>query len=221
MPERQVMRPNKELVKILERAYSCSSFYGTCKSACWNPEAGFIPRGYLGATNTIEDVEVVFVLAEPGDPHSDECYESFVEPVDYIDTTCQQTFMCLKEKRDHFHKNLRFILDQFFPGVDFIDQISRSWITQSVLCSASVESGNVPIAVSRECRSQFLDTQLKLFPNATKVALGSKARERLKYYPSILVGGHPAPPGCNHHGVRQQWLSIANQFRKSRARRKI
>ncbi len=62
------MLPNREIVRILERAYPCHSFQGACNSVRWNPQKGFVPRGFIGATDTIGAVEVVFVLSEPGNP---------------------------------------------------------------------------------------------------------------------------------------------------------
>ena len=207
------MLPSKEVIRVLERAYPCAGFEDACRTMQWDLQSGFIPRGYIGATNTVSDVEVVFVLSEPGEPQGDENYSSEMSAIELIKMTCRQTYVCLMDQRDQYHSNLRFILDQFFPSVDLDLQLKRCWITQSVLCSAPVETGILPVEVSRECRVQYLERQLQLFPNARVVALGSAAQSRLRAYASLLVAGHPAPPGCNHRGVREGWVSIARQFR--------
>lgn len=80
------MRPEDELSALMRQAYMpCSNIdveLGLCREAKWAPETGHIPRGFLGATGALEDVELVMVFAEPGHPHPDEIYD----PEDYPDT---------------------------------------------------------------------------------------------------------------------------------------
>ena len=57
--------PNEALVDVLLPAYTCQHF-GKCPDATWFPSEGHVPRGFLGATRALEEVEVVMVLAEPG-----------------------------------------------------------------------------------------------------------------------------------------------------------
>ena len=59
--------PNEALVDVLLPAYTCQHF-GKCPDATWFPSEGHVPRGFLGATRALEEVEVVMVLAEPGPP---------------------------------------------------------------------------------------------------------------------------------------------------------
>ena len=66
-----------------------------------------------------------------------------------------------------------------WPKSTLDEQLNRTWLTESVLCSAKVESGSVPLSVERACSTRYLMPQLELFPNARIVALGSKARDRL------------------------------------------
>lgn len=62
--------PAKELARILRPAYRpCPGFELGCKSvARWKPEKGHVPRGFVGALSSRKEVEVVLVVAEPGDP---------------------------------------------------------------------------------------------------------------------------------------------------------
>ena len=61
--------PAAELIENLLPAYSpCSAFQQECRSAKWCPEKGFVPRGFLGAIGSIQDVRLVLLTAEPGDP---------------------------------------------------------------------------------------------------------------------------------------------------------
>jgi hypothetical protein len=41
----------------------------------WNPKAGHVPRGFCGAISTPDDVKLVLITAEPGDPHAEENHE--------------------------------------------------------------------------------------------------------------------------------------------------
>lgn len=50
--------------------------------------------------------------------------------------------------------------------------MTRTWVTEAVLCSTATEGGKITRASERECRSRFLEAQLRLFPNALVVALG-------------------------------------------------
>ena len=43
---------------------------GACDgTATWNPGAGYVPRGFIGALGAIDEVKVVILVAEFGDPH--------------------------------------------------------------------------------------------------------------------------------------------------------
>jgi len=62
-----------QLAKILEPAYPCPEFEARCKSIMrWEPKAGHVPRGYYGAIGNLDEVELILVVAEPGDPHAGE-----------------------------------------------------------------------------------------------------------------------------------------------------
>ena len=59
----------------LLEAYRPCQYLGTCREAIWNPKRGHIPRGFLGATAKLSDVEVVMVFAEFSHPHGNETYD--------------------------------------------------------------------------------------------------------------------------------------------------
>lgn len=170
----------------------------------WNPTTGHVPRGYFGATGEIHEVELVLVFAEPGDPHGRESYR----PSDAVEETSSYTASCFKDGTDYFHRNMRMILDWCWPNLTFDEQMRKTWVTESVLCSAVVETGPVPAKVWRACRDAYLDKQLDLFDNAVVVALGSKAAQRLKGR-AFIRATSAAPPGCNHKGARESWQKIA------------
>ena len=68
--------PNPPLKTLLTENCSPCRFYGQCKAAQWNPGSGHIPQGFVGATGTPEDVELVMVFSEPGHPHDAERYDA-------------------------------------------------------------------------------------------------------------------------------------------------
>ena len=198
---------NERLKRLLLEAYApCPEFHGTCHDMRWSPVAGHVPRGYCGAAGEIEDVELVLVVAEPGDPHDEEGHPE--DPEAAFQSTYDYTYKCIRDGKDQYHRNIRVILDLCFPGQGFDEQMRRTWMTESVLCSAPKEGGGVRSAVGKACRSRYLERQLSMFPNAVVAALGSKARSRLKGL-SFIAAKAAAPPGCNFRGARESWHAIA------------
>ena len=198
---------NPELKRLLLGAYQpCPGFGGTCHDMRWNPQAGHVPRGFCGAAGELSEVALVLVVAEPGDPHDAEVHPA--EPEAALKSTYDYTYKCIRGGKDQYHRNIRAILDLCFPGQGFDDQMRRTWMTESVLCSAPKEGGTVRSAVGKACRSLYLERQLSMFPNAVVAALGSKAQSRLKGLPFIAAKA-AAPPGCNFRGARESWEAVA------------
>jgi hypothetical protein len=106
---------------------------------------------------------------------------------------------------DQFASNIREILDLAWPGEAFENQMRKTWLMESVLCSAATEGAPVSPIVEKACRRYIL-AQLALFPKARVVALGGKARQRLRAAGVHFVAAYAAsPPGCNFAGARQSW----------------
>lgn len=204
---------NPELRKVLTPAYApCAGFKGPCSMLKWNPSAGHCPRGFLGATGRIEDIELVLVFAEPGDPHPNEKHDGS------IDSPLAYAMRCFAEGTDLFHRNVRHVLDLCFPSQGIREQLRKAWLTESVLCSAAKEGGHVPVAVSRNCANTYLVPQLQLMSNAFVAALGSKAQSRLiaagvtNFFPAAAV----APPGATRPAAKASWVALAEEFRERR-----
>lgn len=122
-------------------------------------------------------------------------------------------YRCFRDGQDLFHRNVRLILDWCFPDLPFDEQLRRTWITDSVLCSARVESGDVRKAVWESCRRRYLEAQLALVPGAVVAALGGKAFKRMRGIPGVIKASAAAPPGCNFKGARESWEAIAAAVR--------
>jgi hypothetical protein len=164
-----------------------------------------VPRGFRGALGTIEDVRLVLVCAEPGDPFSTESYAANATPQDYLRSACQAGWDHLVDS-DQFARNLRLILNMAWPGADLREQMTKTWMTNSVLCSAPVESGSIPRRVEQECVNRYLTAQLALFPEARVVALGRKAQGRLRRAGvEFTAASAVAPPEGNKPHARESW----------------
>lgn len=195
------------LREILLNAYApCASFAGRCGSMRWAPDAGHVPRGFCGAFGSLQDVALVLVVAEPGDPHVGETHPHM--PSAALESTVKHAYECLRSGRDLFHRNIRTILDLCWPDLALDAQLRRTWITESVLCSARSEGAALPMRVASECRARFLDRQLDVLPHALVAALGAKAQQRLRGR-QFIAAASVAPPGCNFRGARDSWHAIA------------
>jgi len=175
----------------------------------WNPSQGHVPRGFLGAAGALSEVELVLVFAEPGDPHESETHEGLTSAYRYA------TY-AFETGKDQFRRNVRTILDSCWPGLSFVDQMKKVWMTESVLCSATKEGGSVSVAAASECGRRYLAKQLELLPHALVVALGSKAQKRLrsigftKFLPAFAV----APPWCNFFRAQESWDRISIELHR-------
>lgn len=203
---------DERLISVLKPAYGpCPGFSGSCADMRWSPSEGHIPRGFLGATANLSDVELVLVFAEPGDPQPDEVHMGMESALHYA-------YRYHQRQQDQFHRNVRRVLDLCWPGTPFETQLKRVWMTESVLCSAQSECGPVLRSTERACGERYLMRQLALFPDALVVALGTKAQNRLRAlgYKKFLAAGAVAPPGCNQLSVRESWNLIPQELARRR-----
>jgi hypothetical protein len=204
----------RPLARIFEPAYRCAEFDNDCRGMRWQPDAGYVPRGFYGATGDLSDVELILVVAEPGDPHPGETHSglSSASPYEYAGKV-------LRAGRDKFHKNLKEIFELCWPVTSLEERMRKVWITESVLCSAHEEGGRVPQRSCLACGRRYLAPQLKLFPNALLVACGKKAQERLVmlHVRDFLTVSAVAPPEGNKRRARDSWkqIPVALAARKS------
>lgn len=205
--------PCRELVDILLPIYRpCAGFSNACKTMRWSPKQGHIPRGFCGGTGKPSHIELVLIMAEPGDPHPTENYSSKVSPEEKLFAVADYAYSCYETGTDLFHRNVRAILDLFWPGMPFKEQMRKTWITESVLCSAQKEGGSIPATAWKNSRDTYLSKQIDVLSYRMAVALGSKARDRTRTIPNIVYAGAAAPPGCNFKGVKESWTEAAKVF---------
>ncbi len=101
-PMRSSFLPCAELRRVLLPAYPCSSFGSTCQEEMrWNPARGHVPRGFCGALGRLSEVQLVLLVAEPGDPHQGEsCLAD--SPEEFLEATCRYTYGCFASGKDRF-----------------------------------------------------------------------------------------------------------------------
>lgn len=207
--------PCPELTRVLLSAYGpCPGFSSVCESLRWIPGAGHVPRGFCGAIGQLGDVELVLIVAEPGNPHRGEFYGAVHSSQELFEEICYYVYKCFSSGKDQFHRNIRRILDLCWPSLRFDEQMRRTWITES-LCSASTEGGPVPAAITRFCTDSYLAKQLSILPHTTIVTLGAKARSRVEHLGvKFMAAGAAAPPGCNFAGAKESWEQVAEEVRR-------
>jgi hypothetical protein len=198
------MKLSPSVTKILSPAYGpCPEFAQACSEMRWDPNAGHTPRGFIGACGDLSEVELILVVAEPGDPHDEEQHSGLESAYEY-------SIMAFRTRKDRFHSNVMKILDMCWPDISFEQQMRKVWLTESVLCSARKEGGHVSSSSSKACGQRYLLSQLALFPGALVVALGSKARDRLRGlgFTDFISAYAAAPPGCNMPGALESWKQV-------------
>lgn len=166
-----------------------------------------MPRGFIGALGTLEEIELVLLIAEPGDPYSSERHEGS-NPIEFIDDVCSYAFAQYERGTDLIHRNMRGILDRCWPGQTLREQLRKSWISETYLCSAVREGGSVPAASWRTCTRDYLAPQLRVLRECVVVAFGKKAQQRSAGFPFVHRAGAVSPPGCNFAGVKASWDQI-------------
>ena len=211
------MKPNEQLRTLLREAYGPCPFFGRCREAVWAPESGHIPRGYLGATRALADVELVMVFSEPGSPHQGERYDSSLGEDLLIDACSEHAYQSFRDGSDLFHRNVRWFLSQVYPESTFDEQLQKVWLTEGRLCSIKDEIAGT---MDRTCAQHYLTGQLALVSQATIVAFGQKARRYLdglgaEYVPAYSL----APPGANHKPARPSWEAAIDLVKSRRLAR--
>jgi hypothetical protein len=207
-----MLLPHPSMRKLLATLYEPCQNFGVCPQARWDPQAGHVPRGFLGATGELEEVSMVLVFAEPGLPHQGETYADCKTPEDFIKAVISHAYSAFAHGQDQMHRNTRELINMAFPGMSFDDQLRRVWLTESRLCSLNDELGSCS---DRTCAETHLAAQLELLPNARVVALGGKAAQRSRNAaPAQLKAYAVAPPGANHKPARPSWEAAARWVRE-------
>ena len=191
--------PHSKLMAVLSAAYDpcvyMESFGGSCRESRWVPKSGHVPRGFLGATAALQDVQLVMVLAEPGTPQPHERYRDDVEHnEDQLRSTVDFVHDCYRSARpsddpwdssylNSVHHNARWFLERLYPELTFDQQLRHVWITESRLCSLQESSGRATKALYHSCEKTYLAKQLGVLRHADVVAFGpnkaQKSMERL------------------------------------------
>lgn len=206
-----------EILNTLVPAYGpCPAFAGPCKDMRYEPAVGLYPRGYAGATGSLEDIDLVLCIAEPGEPAPNSKSQPTLAPAELPRRIADSVGNAFASRPSVFHGNVRLVLELCWPGRSFEERMKRTWITEGVLCSASSSAAPVPAIVERECATRYLRAQLAVLPGRFVIALGLKAQRRLKLAgrPADVVAFAAGLPGCNQRGARPSWAHAATAFRE-------
>ena len=210
------------LLDILEPAYRpCAHFKGACEGACvWKPAQGLLPCAFGGALGSLDEVRLIIVTAEPGDPPDSTGYDGAAQDmvrnsVRIFRNAMQNGGINRAGRPTPFHRNMRRILDAFWPTDDLDVQLRKTWTTNAVLCPAEVSGGKHLPRVEKACAETYLSRQLDLFPKAFVLALGAKARNRMQAAVLRLdaVGLHPSARASDADKLAS-WESAARLFRE-------
>ena len=203
--------PNEKLIDALTPAYGpCRHMLthgGGCPESQWSPAAGHVPRGFLGATGELDEVELVMVLAEPGNPKRTENYVGSLAPADLLRRVVDFVHWTYANRDGTVQCVVRWFLDRRFHGMDFDHQLRRVWITQSRLCSLDESGASARTSLYTRCESHYLVAQLRLFPSVPIVAFGGKAQSalrRLKVDVPVFEVPHPSARG-SEESRRSEW----------------
>ncbi len=209
-----------ELRNVLVPAYRCAAFDGACKGMRYDPEHGLFPRGYAGATGALGDIALVLVIAEPGEPPPGASPQPVADADALVNIIGTKVGNAFENGKSPFHRNVRYLIDRCWPEKSYAEQMRRTWITEGVMCSAEVTTGPVPKIVEKECATRYLSKQLALLPDAFVIAVGGKARSRIKLtrrkpHASVFAAGLP---GGNFKGAKPSWDAAGTAFRAHLAR---
>lgn len=209
------IRVNEKLIELLLEAYRPCRNFGVCREAKWDPALGHIPRGFLGATGALEDVELVMVFSEPGRPHSNERYGPVDDPMRLLESAVRHTYHSFANGTDRFHRNVRWFMSRLYPELTFEEQLRHVWLTEGRLCSIDVEIGSTK---DRTCAAHYLLRQVQLLSNATVVAFGGKAKHYVHGLKGDWLEAYAlAPPGAYHKPAVPSWERAIAQIKSMRA----
>jgi len=217
------------LLDILEPAYRpCVHFEGACAGACeWKPAKGLVPCAFGGALGSLDEVQLIIVTAEPGDPPDSTGYNG--TPQDMVRNSVRIFHEAMHNgglnrvgRPTPFHRNMRRILDTFWPTDGLDVQLRKTWTTNAVLCPAEVSGGKHLARVEKACAETYLVRQLQLFPNAFVLTLGGKARDRMRAAGLRFnaVGLHPSARASDADKLAS-WETAAQLFRGETANNRI
>jgi hypothetical protein len=216
------MKVSSKLKRCLYSAYyPCAALESVCKNVRYKPKKGLVPRGFTGAFGKITDVKLIICLAEPGEPKNGESYNTGLSPSALIDDVANRVANAYRWSATHkgrisFHRNVCCVLNYCWPSLSFDEQLKRTWITESTLCSAAHTTGSIPKAIEIECAQRHLQHQIRLFPNAFIIALGKKAERRLlmcNVTPDVSARAAGKPLGSIKEANRS-WKNAGRKFQK-------
>jgi hypothetical protein len=214
--EEQVQLPHEKLASILLNAYKPCCNFGKCIEAKFDPVSGHVPRGFLGATGKLDQVQAIFVLSEPGHPHKSEKYNAELDGSSLLAQSVKYTYSSIKNGTDLIHRNIRWIISEIWADLNFDQALNHLWITEGRLCSIDNEIGKFKDGI---CAPLYLREQFKILPNATIIAFGLKANDRVNLAlgnekREVLKVWAVSPPGANNPKAKESWIEAIEYLKR-------
>ena len=212
------MKPNQVLIDILEPIYERDN-----DSVRGIPiPKDVIPCGFGGATGSLDEVRLVIITAEPGNPTDGAGYHEGMQPEEMVIRSARIFYKAMDEsgvrrggmKHSKFHTNMRYILNRFWPREKSLeDQLRKTWATNTVLWPLPEGRKNHSPALVKYSAQTYLRKELDLFPNAFVLVLGKKARERMNSVGLNFhaYGNHPSDRKSNEE-MMASWDAAADVF---------
>ncbi len=202
---------------VLEALAPCPHFSDACAGcARWDPARGFIPRGFLGAAPSPDTPRLVLALPEPGEPVTGEVYSG--TPPELFEAVTARARAALEDAPSNaaarpYHRNLRKILDAFWPAAGLGEQLAKTWIAPAVLCSSSAPRGSVPRRMEAACLRAYFRREMEALGDVFIVTLGARACERLERggISPDFVAQHPSARPITR--PERSWIASAAAFR--------
>jgi hypothetical protein len=213
-----------ELSKIMSSLYPrCQYFDTRCKAKVkeWNNDESSFAQGYCGGFGSVENIELIFVLAEPATTDKvDKNYRDAIKipDPDYMVNVITNDVASVIENADgkKFHGNMRAILKGIYPDDTWTAIFRKVWITEAVLCQAKINGAQIPRDCEMTCAEKYLTRQIDVIRagrNSAKViALGDKAYRRLGLI-QVEHDAHAPHPSCPpRYEPKQKWEELINKL---------
>jgi len=223
--------PNKDILNILREVHTPCPHLAKCNAdwshkvtnpLLWQPERGFVPCSFFGAFGEPDEVQLVIVIAEPSN-NPLETFPADAKGPELLTAVTENSYQHVVNGAEPYHQRLRRILELLLGSSSLPEQLRRTWVMSSVLCSIPKplsSTSEVPSGVEARCSSSYLFPALRLFRNAEVVALGTKAYNRLQRLaqrpdaPEALAQVIPAmhPSARPIDNPEQSWRRAAAEF---------
>lgn len=207
-----ISKSHAAIIRLQREMLSDRHFKSLCEQAGlpWDPDAGYEPRWYNGPAP--EDVRLLFLMAEPGPITPTEAH-SLLPAVSHRPWT---TGFDLSLQEHYWRGHLREFCSHIWPEDTEEHMYAHVGGTSTFWMSLphGQTTKQVPGFVVNYFLEHYLSRFLSLFPQAQLLAVGGKARDRLKklgveFYTCSAFNN----PEANKPRARESWRRTAVELK--------